>query len=101
MLGNPVAARLVTNQVMSAPCLIVACNGKNDLTQPVEAFLKQSARVMRSAGTALVAQLHETPGGEMEQLPAHRSLAQIARGAGVPFFSEVIKKAADEVHFDS
>lgn len=98
MLSNPVAARFVTIQVMSAPCLIVACNGNNDLTRPVETFLKQSARVLRGAGTAIVAQLHGIPGGKEEQLPAYRSLVQIAVSAGVPFFSEVVTPAADEVH---
>ena len=100
MFSNPVAARLVTIQVMSAPCLIVACNGNNDLTRPVETFLKQSARVLRGAGTALVAQLHGIPGGKEEHLPAHRRLTQLAANAGVPFFSEVITPAADEAHSD-
>ena len=96
MLSNPVAARVVTFQIMSAPCLIVACNGNDDLPRPVEAFLKESARVMCGAGTALVAQLHGIPGGREEQLPAHRCLQQIAANAGIPFFSEVIETAADD-----
>lgn len=96
MLSNPVAARFVTIQVMSAPCLIVACNGNDDLARPVETFLTQSTRAMRASGTALVAQLHGIPGGKEEQLPAHRSLKQIAASAGIPFFSEVIKPVVSE-----
>ena len=96
MLRNPVAARVVTIQTTSAPCLVVAFNGNDDLAGHVEAFLKQCARTMRAAGTALVAQLHGIPGGKEEQLPAYRCLEQIATSAGIPFFSEVIEPVADE-----
>ncbi len=91
MLNDPVAARVVTIQATSAPCLIVACNGRDELTRPVETFLTKNTRALRASGTALVAQLHGIPGGKEEQLPAHRSLKQIAAQAGIPFFSEVVE----------
>lgn len=91
MFSNPVAARFVTIQIMSAPCLIVAFNGNDNLARPVAEFLRQSARALRAAGTALVAQLHGIPGRKEEQLPAFRCLQEIAATAGIPFFSEVIK----------
>lgn len=91
VLSNPVAARFVTIQVLSAPCLIVAFNANDNLARPVAEFLRQSARALRAAGTALVAQLHGIPGGKEEQLPAFRCLQEIAATAGIPFFSEVIK----------
>ena len=96
LLSDPVSARVVATQVMSAPCLIVACNGNDELAQPVKAFLKRSARVLRTAGSALVAQLHGIPGGKKEQLPAHRCLNEIAATAGIPFFSERIEPVADK-----
>ena len=97
MLLDPVAARVVTIQTTSAPCFVVAFYGNAGLAEHVEAFLKQCAHTMRAAGTALVAQLHGIPGGKEEQSPAYRSLEQIATSAGIPFFSEVIEPAADEV----
>jgi hypothetical protein len=91
VLSDAVAARVVSLQAMSAPCLIVAFNAKDDLARPVAEFLRQSARALRAAGTALVAQLHGIPGGKEEPLPALRCLQGIAATAGIPFFSEVIK----------
>ena len=97
MLDDPVVVRVVTIQIMSAPCLIVAFNGNDNLNQPAKVFLRQSARAMRAAGTALVVQLHGIPGGKEEQLPSFRCLQEIAAIAGIPFFSEVINSSAD--HF--
>jgi hypothetical protein len=96
VLSDAVAARVVSLQVMTAPCLIVAFNANDDLARPVTEFLRQSARVLHAAGTALVAQLHGIPGGKEEQLPALRCLQGIAATAGVPFFSEVVKPVAIE-----
>ncbi len=96
LLDDPIVMRVVTIQIMSAPCLIVAFDANDDLARPVVEFLRQSTRALRAAGTALVAQLHGIPGGKEEELPAFRCLKEIAATAGIPFFSEVIKPVAVE-----
>jgi hypothetical protein len=98
MLDDPVVVEIVTLQILSAPCLIVAFNGNDNLARPAEVFLRQAARTMRAAGTALVAQLHGIPNGTEQQLPAFRCLQRIAANAGIPFFFEVIKPAADAAY---
>ena len=95
MLQSPVAAQFVARETTQSPCLMVAVNGNVTLAQPLEAVLGQCVRTMRSAGTALVAQLHGIPKGNEERAPAYRRLKQIAANAGVSFFSEAIETAAD------
>lgn len=98
MLQSPVAAQFVARETTQSPCLMVAVNANVTLARPLEAVLGQCARAMRSAGTALVAQLHGIPKENEEHAPAYRRLKQIAANAGIPFFSEVIETAADDPH---
>jgi hypothetical protein len=90
-------ARAVATGAARAALLIVAVNGDEALPPPVKSWIGKCARGARATGGALVAQLHGIVRMNQELSPAYCCLRQIARDAGMDFFSEVIELAGAEL----
>ena len=98
-LGLPSMARAATRQAERADLLIVAVNGDKILPQAIKNCLHRCARGIHTSGGALVAQLHGILKMNEEFCRACGCLRQIARQAGVDFFSEVVELPEDELDY--
>jgi hypothetical protein len=97
VLQVPSVARAAGAEAAGADVLVVAVNGDRPLPAPVRSWIAKCAlRLPRGVG-AVVAQLHGIVKLGQELSPAYGALLQIARDAGVGFFSEVIESADDEL----
>ena len=96
-LELPLVARVAAREAERAALLIVAVNGDKNLPQAVKNCLHRGARGIHTAGGALVAQLHGILKVNEELCQACGCLRQIARHAGVGFFSEVVELPEDEL----
>src|SRR5262249_26980373 len=96
-LQLPTFAQAAASQAEHAAVLIVAVNGDNALSGPVQDCLHRCARGIHSAGGMLVAQLHGVLKMNQELCPAYACLRKIAHQVRISFFSEVVELAEVEL----
>ena len=88
-LATPPVAAVVARQTASAPCLVVAIDGRDLLPAALKDFLNAYIRAMPNRPT-LVAQLHGVRKMNHKLSPAYCGLIQIAQDLEIPFFSELV-----------
>jgi hypothetical protein len=93
----PTLERAAAREAEHAALLIVAVNGDKTLTRIAKIGLDWCARGIRAAGGALMAQLHGILKMNVELCSAYACLSEIARHAGVRFFSEVVQLPDEEL----
>jgi hypothetical protein len=97
VLHFPGAMQAAAREAARAALVIIAANGEEDLPLPVKSWIRLWADHKEGDGGALVAQFHGIARVVKELAPAHAYLSQIARNAGLDFFSQVIESAPDDI----
>jgi hypothetical protein len=92
----PNMARAAAREAEHAAMLIVAVNGVRTLPRTAKSCLDWCARGIRSAGGALMAQLHGILKMDEDRCPAYGSLRAMARHVGLRFFPEVVELPDNE-----